>query len=60
MENYRPEATTEINVYDYRNLVNDLAVFKTKLEIIERLLASDDYTSNGTIKKILGMEDKEK
>lgn len=60
MENYRPETTTEINVYDYQNLINDLAVCKTKLEIIERLLASDDYTSNGTIKKILGMEDKAK
>ena len=55
MENYRPEATTEINVYDYQNLVNDLAICKTKLEIIERLLSSDDYTSNGTINKILGM-----
>lgn len=60
MENYKPEATVEINVYDYQNLVNDLAVCKTKLEIIERILSSDDYASNGTIRKILGMEDKTK
>mgnify|MGYP007089878311 FL=1 len=60
MENYKSEATVEINVYDYQNLVNDLAVCKTTLEIIERILASDDYTSNETIKKILGMEDKAK
>ena len=60
MENYKPEATTEISVYDYQKLVNDLAVCKTKLEIIERILNTDDYTSNGTIKKVLGMEDKTK
>ena len=58
MENYKPEGTVEINVYDYQELVTELTAYKTRFAILDGFLATRDYLDTSMIKKILGMEDK--